>query len=108
MNARFDQTDFSVVVKNQAPRPKPWRWEIYQAGRNSPIEYSSVYYETMVAANRGRKRGPQAALDRVPCLTTAIATRSRTPVTVRFQVICPRTRVNCDLERAPRPGRDDV
>src|SRR5208282_4944924 len=47
MSMLFDQTDFSVVVKNRAPLPKPWRWEIYRAGRKSPIECSSVYYETM-------------------------------------------------------------
>ena len=29
---------FSVVVKHRAPPPKPWRWEIYRVGRNSPIE----------------------------------------------------------------------
>src|SRR5271163_3612104 len=40
MNMQFDHTDFSVVVKNRAPAPKPWKWEIYRAGRNSPIEAS--------------------------------------------------------------------
>jgi hypothetical protein len=52
MRASFDQTDFSVVVKNRASLPKPWRWEIYRAGRNSPIECSSVLYESMTAARR--------------------------------------------------------
>jgi hypothetical protein len=42
-------TDFSVV---QASLPKPWRWEIYRTGRNSPIECSSVLYESMTAARR--------------------------------------------------------
>jgi hypothetical protein len=28
MDNRFDQTDFSVVVKKRAPLPKPWKWEI--------------------------------------------------------------------------------
>jgi len=55
MNIFFDQTDFSVVVKNRAPPPKPWRWEIYRAGRKSPIECSSVLYETVEAANRAGK-----------------------------------------------------
>jgi hypothetical protein len=45
-------TDFSVVIKNQASLPKPWRWEIYRTGRNSPIECSSVLYESMTAARR--------------------------------------------------------
>jgi hypothetical protein len=42
-----DETDYSVVVKNRAPPPKSWRWEIYRAGRTSPIEHSSVYFQTM-------------------------------------------------------------
>ena len=61
MSILFDQTDFSVVVKNRAPPPKPWRWEIYRAGRKSPIESSSVLYETVEAANRAGK----AALKRL-------------------------------------------
>ena len=51
----IDQTDFSVVVKNRARPPKPWRWEIYRAGRNSPIEQSEVYFESMSEANRAGK-----------------------------------------------------
>jgi hypothetical protein len=51
MSIRFDQTDLSVVVKNRAPPSKPWRWEIYRAGRKSPVECSSVLYETVEAAN---------------------------------------------------------
>jgi hypothetical protein len=53
MNNLFDQTDFSVVVKNRAPPPKPWRWEFYRAGQNSPIECSTVFFESVAAANRG-------------------------------------------------------
>ncbi len=34
----FDRADYSVVVKNRAPPPNSWRWEIYRAGRSSPIE----------------------------------------------------------------------
>jgi hypothetical protein len=45
-------TDFSVVVQNRACPPKPWGWEIYRAGRHSPIDRSSVLFETMTEANR--------------------------------------------------------
>ena len=51
----IEQDDFSVVVKNRARPPKPWRWEIYRAGRTSPIEHSQVYFETMAEANRAGK-----------------------------------------------------
>jgi hypothetical protein len=46
------QADYSVVVKRRAPPPKAWRWEIYRAGRTSPIVHSSVYFQTMTMASR--------------------------------------------------------
>ena len=51
----IDQTDFSVVVKNRARPPKSWRWEIYRAGRSSPIEHSAAYFESMPEAGRAGK-----------------------------------------------------
>jgi hypothetical protein len=51
----MDHADFSVVVKNRAPLPKPWRWEIYRAGRTSPIEYSEIFFESMTVAHRAGK-----------------------------------------------------
>jgi hypothetical protein len=53
--AMIEQADFSVVVKNRARPPKPWRWEIYRAGRTSPIDHSEVYFESMTEANRAGK-----------------------------------------------------
>jgi hypothetical protein len=42
----INQTDYSVVVKLRAPPPNSWRWEIYRAGRRTPIEQSSVNFDT--------------------------------------------------------------
>ena len=50
-----DPEDYSVVVKHKAKPPNPWRWEIYCAGRKSPIVQSTVYFSTMTAANRAGK-----------------------------------------------------
>ena len=67
MSSLFDQTDFSVVVKHRAAPPKQWRWEIYRAGRNSPIECSSVLYEICVeAANRAGKEALKQLLTEFP------------------------------------------
>jgi len=38
MSSLFDQTDFSVIVKNSAPPPKPWRCEIYRAGLSTSFD----------------------------------------------------------------------
>src|SRR2546427_6680549 len=57
----FDRTDYSVVVKNRAPPPSSWKWEIYRAGRSSPVKQSSVFFHTI------RKRGAQAAIGQAPC-----------------------------------------
>jgi hypothetical protein len=51
----IDHEDFFVVVKKRAAPPKPWRWEIYRAGRTSPIEHSEVFFETVAKANRAGK-----------------------------------------------------
>jgi hypothetical protein len=45
MSIDVDPTDYSVVVKNRAPLPKPWRWEIYCAGKRQAIARSGVLYE---------------------------------------------------------------
>lgn len=51
----LEHADFSVVVKNRARPPKPWRWEIYRAGRGSPVRQSDVFFETATEANRAGK-----------------------------------------------------
>jgi hypothetical protein len=42
---RYERADYSVVVKNRAPPPKAWRWEIYRAGNANPIKQSSRHLE---------------------------------------------------------------
>ena len=48
----LEHEDFAVVVKNRAKLPKPWRWEIYRAGRNSPVDRSIAFFETATEAKR--------------------------------------------------------
>ena len=52
---RFNDTDYSVVVKNRGAPPKSWRWEIYRAGRSNPIGQSPVFFHTVAAANKAGK-----------------------------------------------------
>ena len=51
----FDDTDYSVVVKSRARPPNSWRWEIYRAGRSSPIGQSPIFFRTIAAANKAGK-----------------------------------------------------
>jgi len=62
----IDHPDFSVVVKHRAPPPKPWRWEIYRAGRTSPIEHSKVLFESMTEASRAGKVALSLLLSEYP------------------------------------------
>jgi hypothetical protein len=56
MDSKTDHSDFSVVVKNRGRSPNPWKWEIYRAGRKSPVKQSEVFFSTVTEANRaGRK-----------------------------------------------------
>lgn len=58
-----DPTDYSVVVKHKAKPPNPWRWEIYCAGKKSPIVQSPVYFSTMTSANKAGKEALKLFLD---------------------------------------------
>jgi hypothetical protein len=62
----IDHADFSVVVTNRAPPPKPWRWEIYRAGRTSPIEHSKAFFATMTEASRAGKAALGLLLSEYP------------------------------------------
>ena len=62
----IEHEDFSVVVKNRAPPPKSWRWEIYRAGRTSPIEHSRVFFESATEANRAGKAALRLLLSEYP------------------------------------------
>ena len=48
----YERADYSVVVKNRAPPPNAWRWEIYRAGNAYPIKVSSTYLASTAAAKR--------------------------------------------------------
>ena len=61
LNSGLERADFSVVVKNRARMPKPWRWEIYRAGRQSPIAHSEQLFGSRSTANLEGK----AALDQM-------------------------------------------
>jgi hypothetical protein len=63
---RLDDTDNSVVVNQRARPPNPWRWEIYRAGKLSPIVQSPIFFRTMAAAKQSRKNGTQAAIGQAP------------------------------------------
>lgn len=65
MKGGLDRTDFSVVVKNRARMPKPWRWEIYRAGRTSPIARSEDYFESRSIANLEGKAALEQMLNKL-------------------------------------------
>lgn len=62
----IDHADFSVVVKDSAATPKSWRWEIYRAGRTSPIERSRALFESMAEASRAGKAALKSLLSDYP------------------------------------------
>jgi hypothetical protein len=62
----IEHADFSVVVKNRASPPKSWAWEIYRAGRTSPIERSKILFESMTEASRAGKVALSSLLSEYP------------------------------------------
>ncbi len=62
----IDHSDFSVVVKHRAPPPNSWRWEIYRAGRTSPIDRSEKFFATMTEAKRAGTAALRSMLSEYP------------------------------------------
>jgi hypothetical protein len=62
---QYARADYSVVVKNRAPLPKAWRWEIYRAGNANPLKRSSIYFETTAAARRAGKDALKELLNKL-------------------------------------------
>ena len=62
----LEHNDFSVVAKNRGSLPKPWRWEIHRVGRRTPIEYSSVYFETVTQAKHAGQTALRLLLSEYP------------------------------------------
>jgi hypothetical protein len=65
MRIIFDQTDFSVAVKNRA-RLRNRGDGRYIGPAEKPIECSSVFYETVEAANRAGKEALKQLLTEFP------------------------------------------
>jgi hypothetical protein len=65
MSKNFDPTDYSVVVKNRAPLPKPWRWEIYCAGKRQPIQRSDIFFESREQASSTGKEALKNLLEKL-------------------------------------------
>jgi hypothetical protein len=55
MIGKNEREDFAVVVKSRGQPPKPWRWEIYRAGRSSAVEQSAIFFPTATAAHKAGK-----------------------------------------------------
>ena len=61
----FDPSDYSVVVKSRAKPPKPWRWEIYCAGKRQPIQRSEHFFESRGEASATGKEALARLLEKL-------------------------------------------
>jgi hypothetical protein len=51
---KYAMYDYTLAIKNKGRPPKPWRWEIYTAGKSKPVRQSD-FFETMSEATRTGK-----------------------------------------------------
>ena len=51
---KYADYDYTLAIKNKGRPPKPWRWEIYLAGKSKPVRQSE-FLETMSEATRTGK-----------------------------------------------------
>jgi hypothetical protein len=56
MSEQFDRADYSFVVKRRGNPQKPWRSEIYCAGKSAPVERSPVFFESMAETVKEGKK----------------------------------------------------
>ena len=61
-NQELELDDYSVVVKSHARLVGRWRWEIYRAGRKTPISRSEYEFATISTANRNGRDALQVLL----------------------------------------------
>jgi|SRR6516164_8411522 putative ABC transport system substrate-binding protein len=52
MSEQFDPADYSFVVKRRGTPQKPWRWEIYCAGKSAPAGGLISYGTSLTDAYR--------------------------------------------------------
>jgi hypothetical protein len=52
---KYAVDDYALAIRNKGRPPKPWRWEIYTAGKSKPVRQSE-FFETMSEATRTGKR----------------------------------------------------
>src|ERR1700734_3635273 len=58
--------DYSLAIKNRGRPSKPWRWEIYTAGKGKPVRQSE-FFQTMSEATRtGKAALAEIQAKRVP------------------------------------------
>ena len=65
MLSNFDRDDYAVVVKLRADPPCPWRWEIYCAGKRSPVERSPAFFASPNAAYLSGKAALTRLIDKL-------------------------------------------
>ena len=80
MSEEFDPSDYSFVVKRRGSPAKPWRWEIYCAGRSGPLERSPGFFGSMAEAAKEGKKALGHLLAKQPRETNS----ARTGVLVKF------------------------
>ena len=51
---KYAKNDYTLAIKSRGHPPKPWRWEIYTAGKSKPVRHSE-FFETMSEATRTGK-----------------------------------------------------
>ncbi len=130
MSEEFDPADYSFVVKRRGNPQKPWRWEIYCAGKSAPLERSPVFFESMAEAAKegkralGHQRQSRASKIAPVWLGSAVLNNDRkvgliegnayAPNSTRmpgrqaapFQTVATRRQHRiCDLAGGPPPGR---
>ena len=51
---KHSECDYALAIKNRGRPPKPWRWEIYTAGKSKPVQQSEFFETISEATGTGK------------------------------------------------------
>jgi hypothetical protein len=54
VSSGFNPSDYSVAIKYRGREQRPWRWEIYMAGKKKPVKQSEFFVSMSEAARAGK------------------------------------------------------
>jgi hypothetical protein len=111
LNRDFEPKDYTVAVRKRGDtQAKPCRWELYRAGRSTPVLKSETDFDWMTAASRdGKAALKMAIVSSSNGAVTSYASSLAAATTGRIGIRVNSPTVQCEaLPLEQRPAREQI